>query len=96
LVMPSVGQQEESTTEVVKELIERASRGVKVERSQSVREKEWIEKLVERYGEDYRKMSWDRKLNPYQQSEGDIRKRVVKWKQLKEKEARKAAGGVVA
>ncbi|KAF8423207.1 ribosome biogenesis protein Nop16, partial [Terfezia claveryi] len=71
----------EPTTEVVKALIERASRGVKVERNQSGREKQWIERLVERYGEDYRKMSWDRKLNPHQQSEGDIRKRVVKWRQ---------------
>ncbi|KAF8454745.1 ribosome biogenesis protein Nop16, partial [Terfezia claveryi] len=52
------------------------------------REKQWIERLVERYGEDYRKMSWDRKLNPHQQSEGDIRKRVVKWRQMKEKGAK--------
>jgi len=86
------GQEGEPTTEVVKALIERASRGAKVERNQSEREKEWIERLVERYGEDYRKMSWDKKLNPYQQSEGDIRKRVVKWRQVKEKEAKRKAG----
>ena len=90
--MQQNGKEEEPTTEVVKALIERASRGVKVERNQSEREKEWVERLVERYGEDYRKMSWDKKLNPYQQSEGDIRKRVMKWKQTKEKEARGKAG----
>ncbi|RPB19490.1 putative nucleolar protein 16, partial [Terfezia boudieri ATCC MYA-4762] len=86
--MQQDGHSREPTTEVVKALIERASRGAKVERNQSEREKEWIERLVERYGEDYRKMSWDRKLNPHQQSEGDIRKRVVKWRQMKEKGAK--------
>lgn len=50
-------------------------------RQQSKGEGEWIEKLVEKYGEDYRGMLKDRKLNPYQQSEGDIRRRVKRWKE---------------
>ena len=50
-------------------------------RQQSKREEEWIQRLVERYGEDYRGMVRDRKLNPYQQSEGDIKRRVKRWKE---------------
>lgn len=49
-------------------------------RQQSKGEEEWIQKLVEKYGEDYHGMIKDRKLNPYQQSEGDIKRRVKRWK----------------
>jgi nucleolar protein 16 len=35
---------------------------------------------VSRYGDDYGKMARDRKLNPMQQTETDIKKRVKKWK----------------
>lgn len=50
------------------------------ERSQSDREKEWIERLVARYGDDYGKMMRDRKLNPMQQTAADIKRRVMKWR----------------
>jgi nucleolar protein 16 len=80
-----------SSTTVVRQLEEQAKRGVaKAPRTQSVGEQEWVERLVAKYGDDYRKMFWDRKLNPMQQSEGDIRKRVLKWKSRREG---KAAGG---
>ena len=49
-------------------------------RMQSQREREWIERLVERWGDDWGGMVRDRKLNPQQQSEGDLRKRVGIWK----------------
>jgi nucleolar protein 16 len=71
----------ESVNPVVRQLEEAARNGVrKAPRKQSKREEEWIERLVERYGEDYGRMWRDTKLNPMQQSEGDIRKRVIKWK----------------
>lgn len=54
-------------------------------RKQSQREEEWVERLVERYGDDVGKMARDRKLNPMQQSQGDIAKRVRMWRQGRRK-----------
>jgi len=69
---------------VIRQLEEAARNGVrKAPRKQSEREEEWIQRLVERYGDDYARMSRDTKLNPFQQSEGDIRRRVKKWKAAK-------------
>lgn len=52
-------------------------------RIQSQGEQEWIERLVAKWGDDYRGMNRDRRLNPQQQSEGDLRKRVGKWREGK-------------
>lgn len=52
-------------------------------RHQSKREQEWIERLVEKYGDDVRAMAWDKKLNPMQQSEGDLRRRVGSWRETR-------------
>ena len=52
-------------------------------RKQSQREQEWIEQLVGLYGKDVRAMSVDRKLNPNQQTEADIRRRVDLWQKSK-------------
>lgn len=49
-------------------------------RKQSTREGAWIERLIEKYGDDVNGMVRDRKLNPMQQSEGDLRRRVRRWK----------------
>ncbi|GAB7340322.1 hypothetical protein MBLNU457_6774t1 [Dothideomycetes sp. NU457] len=68
-------------TDVVKQLEARAAMGSeKKPRKQSEREQDWIGRLVEKYGDDYGKMSRDMKLNPMQQSSGDIKRRVKKWK----------------
>ena len=48
-------------------------------RQQSKREEEWIVRLVEKYGDDTRAMARDIKLNPMQQSEGDLCRRLKKW-----------------
>jgi len=73
---------------IVRELERQARTGGKKvkERVQSEREKEWCERLVLRWAEDYHGMVRDRKLNPMQQTEADIRRRIEKWR---------AAGGVV-
>ena len=75
------------------EVVEGSGRGVVAEleeqakyskpkrpRMQSQREREWIERLVERWGDDWGGMVRDRKLNPQQQSEGDLKRRVGVWK----------------
>lgn len=49
-------------------------------RSQSKREVEWLESLVEKHGEDTRAMARDKRLNPMQQTEMDISRRLKKWK----------------
>ena len=50
-------------------------------RKQSQREQEWIERLVEKYGDDVAAMAWDKRLNPMQQSEADIGRRIRVWRQ---------------
>ncbi|KAH8692612.1 ribosome biogenesis protein Nop16 [Talaromyces proteolyticus] len=50
-------------------------------RQQSKREEEWIERLVARHGENVKAMVRDRKLNPMQQTEGDLRRRISKWQE---------------
>jgi nucleolar protein 16 len=71
----------EAKNEVVMQLEEQASRvAERKPRMQSVREKEWCQRLVERWGEDYRGMARDRRLNPMQQTEADVRRRVEKWR----------------
>lgn len=76
---------------VVPELVMQAATGgmKKRPRKQSQREEEWVEQLVERYGEDVGRMARDRRLNPMQQSERDIRRRVMMWKDGR----RKGGGG---
>ncbi|KAL4778419.1 ribosome biogenesis protein Nop16 [Aspergillus varians] len=49
-------------------------------RHQSKREDEWIVRLVERHGDNHVAMARDMKLNPMQQTAGDLRRRINKWK----------------
>ncbi|KAF2758887.1 hypothetical protein EJ05DRAFT_499321 [Pseudovirgaria hyperparasitica] len=66
---------------VVRVLEEQARSGRrKTPRKQSDREQEWIADLVRKYGEDYARMARDRKLNPMQQTTGELKRRVEKWK----------------
>ncbi|RMZ90801.1 hypothetical protein DV736_g1966, partial [Chaetothyriales sp. CBS 134916] len=50
-------------------------------RQQSQREEEWLGRLVAKYGQDTRAMARDRKLNPMQQTDGDLRRRLRKYNQ---------------
>ena len=71
----------ESPKGIVGELERQASAEVKKKpRHQSQREVEWLEALLKKYEDDYELMARDRKLNPYQQSTGEIRKRMKNWK----------------
>ena len=75
-----VNSQKKEKNEIIRKLEEQASMvAEKKERKQSDGEKEWIERLVTRYGDDYVKMARDMKLNPMQQTPADIKRRVGKW-----------------
>ncbi|KAF1936153.1 60S ribosomal subunit biogenesis protein-like protein Nop16 [Clathrospora elynae] len=77
----------ESENPVIRQLEEAARNGAKkAPRGQSQREQEWVERLVGVYGDDCGRMARDRKLNPMQQTEADIRARVAKWKKAQAKE----------
>lgn len=67
-------------SDVVKELKTLAANEVKVPRVQSDREADWVRRMVEKHGDDYEAMLWDKNLNIWQQSLGDIKRRVFKWK----------------
>jgi nucleolar protein 16 len=70
--------------ELEQEAAEEAERLAKKRpRQQSQREEEWITRLVEKHGDNVRAMVKDRKLNPMQQTEGDISRRLKRWKNSK-------------
>jgi nucleolar protein 16 len=67
--------------EIVRQLEEQASvEAEKIPRKQSEREREWIERLVAKHGDNYERMARDMMLNPMQQTAADIARRVGKWK----------------
>jgi nucleolar protein 16 len=67
--------------EIVRQLEEQASmEAEKVPRKQSEREREWIERLVAKHGDDYERMARDMRLNPMQQTAADIGRRISKWR----------------
>jgi nucleolar protein 16 len=75
------GEGVKEQNQIVKQLEDMAARAPeKKPRKQSEREREWCERLAAKWGDDYKKMERDRKLNPMQQTEADIRRRISKWK----------------
>ena len=69
---------------VVEALEKLASVDVKREKVISDREVEWLKKLQSKYGEDYEAMKWDRKLNPFQESAGKLKKRFNNLRECEE------------
>jgi nucleolar protein 16 len=79
--LPKMDSSHGVNTDVTRQLEEFAASGVrKAPRGQSEREEEWVARLVEKHGDDYKAMFWDKQLNVLQQSEGDLKRRVKKWK----------------
>ncbi|CAG8500037.1 7886_t:CDS:2 [Acaulospora morrowiae] len=85
------GHEEEDTeikpapakTDVVKALEEQASKVYKHEKYQSEGEKRFCEELISKYGDDYQSMFRDIKLNVYQHTEAQLKKKCEKY--LKER-----------
>ncbi|KAI5461464.1 ribosome biogenesis protein Nop16 [Mariannaea sp. PMI_226] len=73
------GIDDTETTDVVKSLIEQSLMPeIKKPRHQSDREKEWLERLIAKHGDNTLAMAKDKKLNPMQQTAADIAKRIRK------------------
>ena len=69
-------------TDVVKKLEEEASKPVaKRKVRQSEGERAFIEELVRKHGDDYASMARDLKVNYMQRSEGDLKRRIKKWRE---------------
>lgn len=74
-------EEEDEGKKIVRQLEAQAYRPVeKKPRTQSHREREWVESMVQKHGDDVRAMVRDRVLNPMQQTEADITRRIRKWK----------------
>lgn len=72
---------------IVPELMEAAKYERKKQpRKQSQREQDWVESLVMKWGDDWKSMVRDRNLNPMQQSEGDLKRRVGQWQKTRGRE----------
>ncbi|KAI8190216.1 Nucleolar protein 16 [Colletotrichum sp. SAR 10_65] len=74
------GIDDESRPEVIRLLEKEASRGeLKKPRHMSQQEKEWLERLIAKHGDNAEAMARDRKLNPMQQTSADIARRLRKF-----------------
>ncbi|KAI1654064.1 ribosome biogenesis protein Nop16 [Daldinia decipiens] len=66
---------------IVAQLEDEANRPIiKKPRTLTKRETEWLQSLVDKHGDDTKAMSRDRKLNPMQQTQADIARRIKKWR----------------
>lgn len=75
---PKTGAQ----TDVVRKLEQEASRPAKKHvPKQSEAERAFVAELVAKYGDDYTAMSRDMKINYMQRTEGDLKRRVKKWRE---------------
>ncbi|KAI5301108.1 Nucleolar protein 16 [Ascosphaera atra] len=80
---------EKQNSEVVMQLqaqamFEEASLKHRKPRHMSNREEEWLELMAKKHGDNINGMVKDKKLNPMQQTQGDIKRRLRKWKKAKE------------
>ncbi|KAK3718483.1 Ribosome biogenesis protein Nop16 [Vermiconidia calcicola] len=67
---------------VVEQLQDEASRPApKYKRKQPEGERMFVEALVRKYGDDYGRMARDMEINYMQRSEGDLKRRVKRWRE---------------
>ena len=71
-----------ANTPVVAQLQQEAAKPEKkYKRKQPEGEKAFVRELMETYGDDYAAMARDMKINYMQRSEGDLKRRVKKWRE---------------
>lgn len=70
----------EPRTEIVSKLEELAASGESREKYTSERENDWLRSLVAKHGDDYKAMQFDRRLNKFQFSAGDLKRRIYRWR----------------
>jgi nucleolar protein 16 len=79
-----IDDEEEAQRPEVVRLLEKQASIIpeKKPRYQSQQEAEWVERLIEKHGDDVASMVRDRKLNPMQQTKADIARRIRRYKGL--------------
>lgn len=78
---------DDTAVKELEEMAEKTKNKPKKERRIESDEFEWLGKLYEKYGDDYKAMQWDRKLNPFQESAGVLKRKFKQWlKQVDEAE----------
>ncbi|KAI8997578.1 ribosome biogenesis protein Nop16 [Pilobolus umbonatus] len=65
----------EAKTDVVKALESQAANGSVHVKVPSEFEKHWVQKLIDKHGDDYKAMFWDKELNVYQQTANQLKKK---------------------
>ena len=50
-------------------------------RQSSTLEAQWLQKLVDTYGDNYDRMMWDKELNPMQHTVAQLKRKIKTWKQ---------------
>jgi nucleolar protein 16 len=64
------------------ELLEIASKpSVPNIRHASDLESQWLQKLLDKYGDDYDRMVWDKELNPMQHTPAQLKRKIKKWRE---------------
>lgn len=69
----------EAKTDVVRALEEQAANAFHREKFASEFELDWIQKLINKHGDDYKAMFWDKELNVYQQTASQLKKKCQKY-----------------
>lgn len=44
-------------------------------------EAHWLQQLVDKYGDDYERMMWDKQLNPMQHTPAQLKRKIKKWRE---------------
>ncbi|KAI8348279.1 ribosome biogenesis protein Nop16 [Blakeslea trispora] len=75
----------EAKTDVVRQLEAHAANAVHHEKYQSEYELDWVQKLINKHGDDYKAMFWDKELNVYQQTAAQLKKKCQAYLQKNKK-----------